>query len=126
MSAGNIKLDISYESSILTKLINTIDIKKLFPYFDWSNCRFATFLTNGEIAKSYLRWGDIFRDSKHLIIALRVWDSKLPHPSNQNLQLITLAKYYSQIFHQTNNPYFHEMSQLVLNMSKFTKNNVKN
>lgn len=126
MSAGNKKLDTSYESSILTKLINTIDIKILFPHFDWSNCRFATFLANGEIAKSYLRWGDFYRCTKHLIIALRVWDTQSPYPSNQNLQLITLAKHYNQIFHQTNNPYFHDMSQLALNMSKITKNNVKN
>jgi len=118
MSAGNKKLDTSYESLILSNLINQHPIEKLFPFFDWNNRNFATFLANGEIAKMFLVWNNIDKYIYHINNSITAIFPTISLPDNKSLKLKLISKCYFDIFNQTKSNYFFEMAQTALNVSR--------
>lgn len=122
MSAGNKPLDTSYESSILSKLIQQHPIDTLFPFYDWNNKAFSSFLAHGEIAMMFLKWNNIFQYTAHLKKAVSAIYSKIELTDNNNLQLKILSKFYIEFYNKTKIVYFKNMAQISLTISNMQHN----
>jgi len=66
------KRDYSYESNILSDILNLYSIKELYPYFDWNKENTALALSYLEIAKTYAKWCDTLKTIEYYNKAFKV------------------------------------------------------
>jgi hypothetical protein len=119
MSAGNKPLDTSYESAILSKLIHQHPMETLFPQFDWNNRKIATLFSENLIAQRFLILKDIYNYTLHLKKSIIPLHPKIIFPKNKISQLIMLSEIYSNIYNETGEVYFKEISNIALKISNY-------
>lgn len=117
MSAGNKPLDTSYESAILSKLISQHPLETLFPQFDWENWKIATLFSENLIAQRFYILKDIHNYTLHLKKSVIFLHPQVIFPKNIISQLIMLSEIYLNIYNETGEVYFKEISNTALKTS---------